>query len=94
MHIIAQSNRMTTIEFPSSATTSFTTTSFTTASTTISSSFTAEVLPAPTPTKVERGWHTDPFDQHDLRFHDGSDWTDHVTHFGPVPCRGCNPYAR
>lgn len=38
---------------------------------------------------TKKGWHTDPEGQHDLRFHDGTDWTEHVTHFGPVPCRGC-----
>ena len=41
------------------------------------------------PTK--KGWHADPLAKHDLRFHDGDDWTEHVTHFGPVPCQGCNP---
>lgn len=35
------------------------------------------------------GWHEDPWHLHDLRYHDGSGWTDHVTHFGPVPCTGC-----
>ncbi|MEL7157495.1 MAG: DUF2510 domain-containing protein [Actinomycetota bacterium] len=39
---------------------------------------------------VDRGWHADPRREHDLRFHDGAAWTEHVTHFGPVPCRGCN----
>jgi hypothetical protein len=43
-----------------------------------------------TPTHTTRkGWHSDPEGLHDLRFHDGSRWTEHVTHFGPVPCRGC-----
>lgn len=36
-----------------------------------------------------KGWHEDPWHLHDLRYHDGSGWTDHVTHFGPVPCPGC-----
>jgi hypothetical protein len=42
---------------------------------------------------VTKGWHTDPRQQHDLRYHDGREWTGHVTHFGPVPCRGCHPGA-
>ena len=37
-----------------------------------------------------KGWHTDPLAEHDLRFNDGDTWTEHVTHFGPVPCQGCN----
>ena len=40
-----------------------------------------------------KGWHADPEGRHDLRFHDGKAWTEHVTHFGPVPCQGCNPFA-
>jgi hypothetical protein len=40
---------------------------------------------------TEKGWHTDPLAEHELRYHDGNDWTEHVTHFGPVPCKGCNP---
>ncbi len=40
-----------------------------------------------------KGWHADPQGRHDLRFHDGTSWTEHVTHFGPVPCQGCNPFA-
>lgn len=40
-----------------------------------------------TPTK--KGWHDDPRGEHKLRFHDGVEWTDHTTHFGPVPCAGC-----
>ena len=35
------------------------------------------------------GWFPDPFGQHQLRFFDGETWTNHVTHFGPSPCRGC-----
>jgi len=37
-----------------------------------------------------KGWHADPFGQHKLRFHDGRGWTEHATHHGPVPCRGCH----
>lgn len=57
---------------------------------------TATITSAPT-TAIEtsapvKGWHADPEGQHDLRYHDGTSWTEHVTHFGPVPCRGCrNP---
>ena len=43
----------------------------------------------PTLQSVEAGWFPDPTRQHDLRYHDGTDWTDHVTHFGPTPCQGC-----
>lgn len=89
MVIIAHSNRMTTIEFPSTATSTAITAPILTPQPSVDTS--APVLP---PVKIDRGWHADPFDQHDLRFHDGSDWTEHVTHLGPVPCRGCNPYAR
>lgn len=35
------------------------------------------------------GWFEDPQGLHRLRYFDGSVWTDHVTHFGPTPCRGC-----
>lgn len=35
------------------------------------------------------GWHADPEQLHKLRYHDGVEWTDHVTHFGPTPCSGC-----
>ena len=42
-------------------------------------------------TITKKGWHTDPRGEHELRYHDGNDWTEHVTHFGPVPCKGCNP---
>jgi len=41
-------------------------------------------------TTIRKGWHSDPHGEHDLRFHDGESWTAHVTHFGPVPCQGCN----
>ena len=51
-------------------------------------------VPFPAPVEVEQGWHDDPFDQHELRYHDGNGWTEHVTHLGPVPCQGCHPYAR
>jgi hypothetical protein len=41
-----------------------------------------------------RGWHDDPLSLHALRFHDGLEWTEHVTHHGPVPCPGgCRPRA-
>ncbi len=36
-----------------------------------------------------KGWHADPLGHHALRYHDGAEWTRHVTHYGPVPCRGC-----
>ena len=54
---------------------------------------TATMKPTDTTIHVEavaKGWHADPWRRHDLRYHDGRSWTDHVTHFGPVPCRGCN----
>ena len=35
------------------------------------------------------GWFPDPLEEHNLRYHDGSEWTGHVTHFGPSPCSGC-----
>ncbi|MGI9597312.1 MAG: DUF2510 domain-containing protein [Acidimicrobiales bacterium] len=35
------------------------------------------------------GWYPDPHHQHNLRYHDGETWTDHVTHYGPTPCLGC-----
>lgn len=50
----------------------------------------ADTRNTPVTVTVERGWHTDPRREHDLRFHDGEAWTEHVTHFGPVPCQGCN----
>lgn len=40
-------------------------------------------------TRTSKGWHDDPRGEHKLRFHDGNDWTEHTTHFGPVPCTGC-----
>lgn len=45
------------------------------------------------PAAVAKGWHSDPQNLHDLRFHDGRQWTEHVTHFGPVPCQGCHSAA-
>lgn len=41
------------------------------------------------PVAAAKGWHADPLGDHDMRYHDGDEWTKHVTHFGPVPCRGC-----
>ncbi len=38
---------------------------------------------------VEAGWYDDPEQLHNKRFHDGTAWTTHVTHFGPKPCSGC-----
>ncbi len=35
------------------------------------------------------GWYDDPQGLHDQRYFDGKTWTKHVTHFGPIPCRGC-----
>ena len=49
------------------------------------------VAPLATTTSIPtstRGWHDDPLALHDLRFHDGVEWTEHVTHLGPVPCFG------
>ena len=88
--MIAHSNGMTTIELPpTSASATFTAS---TSASTPTSTPTAPLAPAPITT--DRGWHDDPFDQHALRFHDGNEWTEHVTHHGPVPCQGCHPYAR
>lgn len=39
------------------------------------------------------GWFADPLEVHELRYFDGSTWTDHVTHSGPLPCSGCHPRA-
>lgn len=36
------------------------------------------------------GWFPDPMEEHNLRYHDGTEWTAHVTHFGPSPCEGCH----
>ncbi len=38
---------------------------------------------------TRKGWHDDPRGVHKMRFHDGERWTEHTTHFGPVPCTGC-----
>ncbi len=38
----------------------------------------------------EAGWYPDPTNQHNLRYYNGTSWTDHVTHSGPTPCTGCN----
>lgn len=38
---------------------------------------------------AQPGWFNDPLGRHHLRYHDGTEWTDHVTHFGPTPCEGC-----
>jgi len=46
-------------------------------------------LPAAPAALTAKGWHDDPWHRHDLRYHDGDGWTEHVTHFGPVPCTGC-----
>ncbi|MFV0524302.1 MAG: DUF2510 domain-containing protein [Acidimicrobiales bacterium] len=35
------------------------------------------------------GWYQDPNREHKYRYHDGREWTAHVTHHGPTPCRGC-----
>ena len=39
--------------------------------------------------QLESGWFDDPSGQHRLRYHDGSKWSEHVTHFGPTPCTSC-----
>lgn len=41
------------------------------------------------PAVVTKGWHADPMRIHKMRWHDGAEWTEHVTHFGPVPCQHC-----
>ncbi len=41
------------------------------------------------PSVISKGWHADPMAIHKLRWHDGEEWTEHVTHFGPVPCQQC-----
>ncbi|MDH4363587.1 MAG: DUF2510 domain-containing protein [Acidimicrobiia bacterium] len=50
---------------------------------------TARMNVPPAPPVAAKGWHDDPWRNHDLRYHDGTGWTEHVTHFGPVPCPGC-----
>jgi hypothetical protein len=47
------------------------------------------VIEQPTTEATRAGWFSDPTGLHDLRYFDGSDWTEHVTHFGPTPCDGC-----
>ena len=47
------------------------------------------VIEQPQARTTEPGWFDDPLQEHNLRYFDGSDWTDHVTHFGPTPCAGC-----
>lgn len=42
---------------------------------------------------TKKGWFADPTGQHKQRFHNGVHWTEHTTHFGPVPCRGCGAHA-
>ncbi len=52
---------------------------------------TAIELPKPvTSLALDAGWHRDPMGEHRLRYFDGAEWTDHVTHFGPWPCEGCD----
>lgn len=41
------------------------------------------------PAVVAKGWHADPMAIHKMRWHDGTEWTGHVTHYGPVPCHHC-----
>ncbi len=41
------------------------------------------------PAVITKGWHADPMAIHKMRWHDGAEWTEHVTHFGPVPCLHC-----
>lgn len=36
------------------------------------------------------GWYDDPQQRHRMRYFSGSEWTQHVTHFGPTPCTGCH----
>lgn len=38
---------------------------------------------------ITKGWHSDPYGQHRLRYRDDTEWTEHVTHSGPTPCPGC-----
>ena len=42
---------------------------------------------------TEAGWYRDPDGEHNLRYFDGSGWTGHVTHYGPMPCDGCSDPA-
>jgi hypothetical protein len=50
-----------------------------------------EKVDAATATKA--GWFMDPTGQHKLRYFDGTEWTDHVTCYGPSPCTGCGHRA-
>ncbi len=34
------------------------------------------------PTSGEAGWHADPHETHELRYHDGAQWTNHVSNAG------------
>lgn len=43
----------------------------------------------PLDTPSAEGWFDDPTGEHHQRFFDGEQWTDHVTHTGPLPCSGC-----
>ncbi len=47
------------------------------------------VIEQPPAETTQPGWFSDPLGQHNLRYFDGVDWTDHVTHFGPTPCTSC-----
>lgn len=47
------------------------------------------VIEQPATETADPGWFTDPLGLHRLRYFDGAGWTEHVTHFGPTPCRGC-----
>lgn len=53
------------------------------------SATTVRLSTLPAAPATAKGWHDDPWGHHDLRYHDGAAWTEHVTHFGPVPCAGC-----
>lgn len=39
---------------------------------------------------TDPGWFPDPLEKHHLRYFDGDEWTDHVTHHGPEPCTDCH----
>ncbi len=61
-----------------------------TATTLTPTTLTPTTLTAPVLSTITRGWHADPMAIHKLRWHDGEEWTGHVTHFGPVPCHECS----
>lgn len=42
-----------------------------------------------TTSTTQAGWFDDPQGEHAKRYFNGTDWTTHVTHFGPSPCEGC-----